>query len=498
MFYFDKLKTKKRKSDEVFYDAFYENSNVDKLPKLSQKEHTRLCYNFCTQTGELITGYGFSDLVLPIDINDETTRTVWFSDVQRKNLWFFKSYNATSGKFSYKILCDNQNGNLEMLNVFSPGIFTTEILLESPFQNSPTGICYTVNNEDYILFSGEEGLYKFTEGEVVKHNAVLPKFVDLCYGYENLFGIVEGKRSYVFYSLTLDPMQWTVDENVIELTDERGKCNSLIYFNDYLYVFRDYGITKISKYSTRGEFSVYNLFTSGNKIYGKTVVKCEDDVFFFTRDGLYKFNGSSTDKINLNINALFKNINNENAVACFSENQYILACKLNFNDEQKIGCENHEDGFVNNAIIFYDIHKNTFNILRGVDVHSLLALNQENVSTVLATFNKEYKNKIGMLNKNGEFFGNFLNAEWGSVKTDLGHLELIKNIKEIYIKSQEDCNIKIQTNLEEKEVKIKGKNKLQKIKTFVKGNEFCVKVCANNQSRISPFKLKIEVVKNEV
>ena len=114
MFYFDKLKTKKRKSDEVFYDAFYENSNVDKLPKLSQKEHTRLCYNFCTQTGELITGYGFSDLVLPIDINDETTRTVWFSDVQRKNLWFFKSYNATSGKFSYKI--------------FRPGFVHTGIL----------------------------------------------------------------------------------------------------------------------------------------------------------------------------------------------------------------------------------------------------------------------------------------------------------------------------------------------------------------------------------
>lgn len=498
MIYENKLRTKKVKTITATYNYFNKNSNVDFVDEYKNFADTQICYNFSVSKNCLETGYGFNKVILPIENGSEVTRIVGNTNKTINNLWLYCYYNNATNQDIYSVMWDNSDGNIEFFNIFHASTLSSEIHLMTPLTESPSGINYSCDNTDYMLFSAENGLYKLTYQSLARHNTELPKFVDLCYGYESLFGIVEGKRNFIFYSTTLDPINWTINENVIDLTDERGKCNSLLFYNDYVYVFRDYGITKISKYSSHNDFSVVNMFISASKIYGKTVVKCDDDVYFLAQDGIYIFNGASTHKIKTTINNLFKFVDNSKAVACYHNGKYFVACKLKFEDGENIGCENYVNGYVNNALIIYDIHTENLSIMRGVDIHSLLSVDRGNVSTVFASFYNAYQRKIGMINNNGEYFNTPITAVWSSVVSNFDCPEKIKNVKEVIIKSKQNCVMTIVTDLESKNINIVGSNKIQKIKTFVKGHTVQIKIKSTTTSCVYPFKLKLEIVEDEL
>ena len=63
---------------------------------------------------------------------------------------------------------------------------------------------------------------------------------------------------------------------------------------------------------------------------------------------------------------------NANAVSASLGDNYYLSLRLDFNDENKILCEN--EGFVNNALIIVNTLDLTCEIVRGVDIKSLLPI----------------------------------------------------------------------------------------------------------------------------
>lgn len=497
MFYKNTLKTKKTTAKSLVYNKFHSTVNFDDADAILPNTQTKICYNFITENGSLTTGYGFSTLKLPVANGSSTTRSITLATADIYKLWHFRYYDPTIVKQSHKLFWNNSNGYLAYCNLFSYDQFSYEMNTLTPFSATPSGVNYRAGGVDYMLFSYEDGMYKLTQGACSQHNAVLPKFVDLCYGYDKLFGIVEGDRYNIFYSTTLDPVSWTAEENTIDLTDERGRCNALIYFDDYLYVFRDYGITKISKYSTAGNFSISNLFLTSSQIYGQTVAKCGDQVVFLAKDGLYVFNGTSTKKINLDIENLFDILDNNNATGCYHDGKYFVACKLNFNDNTQVGCESYANGYSNNVMLTYDLITKQLTITRGVDVHCLLAVNSGSISKVIASFNGEHSGKIGVLDKNGEIFGTALPSAWLSSSTDFDCPDNDKIVKEIFIKSEEDCTVSILTDIETKIYSVAGASSIQKLKVNVKGKTLQTKISSNGDSNINPPKINFEIIENE-
>ena len=83
----------------------------------------------------------------------------------------------------------------------------------------------------------------------------------------------------------------------IDMIGEKGRLLKVISFGGYIYVFRSYGITRVTAYGNQKSFSVADLFVSSGKIRGESITVCGDCVLFFASDGLYRFDGLSAVRI---------------------------------------------------------------------------------------------------------------------------------------------------------------------------------------------------------
>ncbi len=93
-------------------------------------------------------------------------------------------------------------------------------------------------------------------------------------------------------------------------------------------------------------------------------------------------------------------------------NKYYLALKLNFNDGKSVLCE--QGDYTNNALMIIDTEDSQIEIIRGVDIKSLLPVKTEVFEKMLAIFNGEHKDKIGEIIEITSAFGNTLSSCWES------------------------------------------------------------------------------------
>lgn len=164
-----------------------------------------------------------------------------------------------------------------------------------------------------------------------------------------------------------------------------------------------------------------------------------------------------------------------------------------FFDTNKIGCENVVS-YKNNALLSLDLETNELVITRGVDINSILSLNEGSLSTVIASFYNEHSKTFAKLDNSGKIFDTPLNSQWSSTLTNLDCPEKLKLVKQVIIKSYNDCVLTIKTDLEEKSFNIVGSSKIQKIKVFVKGYEIQTQITSSGTAKIFPPKLVLEVI----
>lgn len=474
MFYSNKVKTKATKKYKITYSSFASGMNTEVDDNLLPHKQGKVVYNYEVKNGALKTGLGFKELTLPNTFPDEFGENRVIEIYQNKNitnLWHFRYYDNQSENRKHKIMYTTKDGDLcyfDVLHYVSNSFKVPDIPL---FTSVPVAINYRLNGEDCMIFSSPtDSMLVFTQNYLAQTYEDAPKLVSVCIHYERLFAILEGERNTLVFSANLDPTAWdyNLDEaGFIQMVDERGSMCAVLSFNDYVYVFRDYGVARVSAYGSLEDFSVSQLFISSVKIYGGTVCSCGDRIMFLAKDGIHYFGGYSTTKLNLGIESMFEGIENESASAVFHNGKYYLACKLNFPDDEVIGCES--GSFVNNALIEYDLTTGEINITRGVDINKMISLEEGEISKLVACFNGTFANKMGELTHDGKLFGTPLKSVWLSPNSNLGYAGKQKCIKEVYLKSEYDCKVIIKSDIEEKEYIVSGKPKTQRIKTNVRG-----------------------------
>lgn len=93
---------------------------------------------------------------------------------------------------------------------------------------------------------------------------------------------------------------------------------------------------------------------------------------------------------------------------------------------------------------------------------------------------------LGMLDMSGNVFDKPTTKVWNSSFSDFNYPEKEKLIKEIYLESKSDCNIEVIADNITKCFKVKGKQGIQTIKTYVKGKKISINfVCNNSGTTIS-------------
>ena len=494
MFYRNTLKTKKTLEKEIKYNLF-QDGITDKDDFVCEEGSSRSCYNFNVEDGSLKSGYGFSALTLPTstsDLDSESEFNVQGSEI--KAIWKLKWYNFSTDQNNYYLFYYNDLGQICYDNLFAQRI--TSFVVDNDFTETPYAAYYRVGHQDSLLLSGEGDDLLIITGSGLQRNENAPKIVSCCNHYGSLFAITSSERGTLVYSEETDILNFT-DElcQNLDFGDERGDLNKIISFNDYLYIFRDFGITEVSKYGTDDNFAISHLYMSNSYIYPNTITQCGDDIIFLDSSGLKIFNGSSVSEIKSVYNKMLNAKNQSNAWGEFYNGKYFLACQIKFDDSQQIGCESFSGGYINNALLVYDMTDKSFQLLRGVDINRLLTLNNPYKTKLIASFNGEHKGKIGQLSEDGKIFGTALGKYWQSSETDFGDSGKLKKIMSFTIKSKYPCRVTLKSETMQKVFEIKGGDEVQRVPAGAVGKLFTVIIESTQLAKISNFVLTVKLEK---
>ncbi len=477
MFYYKSLLKKNVTEYKITFSSFASGMTSEVDEGILSYKYAKRCYNYRVENGALRDGIGFEPLKLPISRDDlSNERTIIMEPNQKvEKMWLYTYYDQENMRTDYRILYYNR-GQIRWIPIYSFGPYSG--ILASVIYNTsvPNAINYRLNGEDYIIFSSPtDGMWKYNANKMAEKVENGPCLVSMCLHYERLFAILEdGERHRLSFSESLDPTNFNIslDEGgFIDMQDDRGRLIKVVSFNDYVYVFREFGVARVSAYGDQTTFSVTQLFASSSKIYANSICVCGDIILLLTRDGLYSFNGTTTSKITLGIESLMEGIVNEKCSSIYHNGKYYLALKLNFNDDEKIGCEEYEGGYTNNAIIELDLKTGDISITRGIDICSMLLVDDGDICKLLACFNGEYEKDIAQMTHDGLFFGTPLKKCWVSPKSNLGYPTQIKRIKEVFIKTKSPCKVKITTESTSKTFLLKGSDITQRLRPNVFGEQ---------------------------
>lgn len=449
MFIHKKIPSKKYSNYKIDYSIFGSGMNADKDENLLSTKKAKLYYNYDIKSGALKTGLGFEKLTLPETSSPNAAeREIELpEDVAFDGVWHFKYYSQTDDQKDHFLVYYGKDGNVywcKLVSVFSESFLVDENLT---FPTRPNALQYRLDNEDVMIFTEPTSnmmVWPPERDAYVVEGA--PKVVSMCLHYERLFAIVEGERVQLRFSDDLDPTNWETSATqggYIELLDERGPMNKVLSFGDYLYVFRDFGISRIMAFGDQQEFSVSGVHTSSGKIYEGSVTVCGNQILYLSKNGIHTFDGVSVSKLSLNIDSLFEGVTNENCCGAYLDNKYYLACRLNFGDGQSVGCESSTH--TNNALIELDLNSGNLNIVRGVDVVSMTAVSEGYISKLICCFGGDNCNKIGQLCHNGKVFETPLEKAWISPQSDFGFADKKKIVKKISLVTKTPMKVKIKT-----------------------------------------------------
>lgn len=238
-----------------------------------------------------------------------------------------------------------------------------------------------------------------------------------------------------------------------------------------------------------------HLFVSSVKLYGNTVTVCGNKILLLALDGIHSFDGYSTKKLDLGFDSLFSDVQNDNAVGVYFKNKFLLACKLNFDDDEQIGCEKNSDGYINNALIEIDLTTNEVSITRGVDIASMVVLEDQKFAKVAVCFNGEYSTYIGEICEDGCIFGTPLPKKWVSPKSNMGFPTKVKQIKDCLLKTVSPCTITISTDRQTKSFNVDASPISQRVKLNLSGEqiEVAFSACSAEKTFISCPQISLSI-----
>ena len=242
--------------------------------------------NFRVERGKLVTGEGVkflgSEFVTPNSVAER--------------VYFYRRFDPVIGNDDRVVVYCLDKKLYEC--PVGGGTFTEipNVTLAEP----PEAECYNFNGTDVIIFSKSGGGIYIYDGTTTTAVNDAPIITSMCFHNERLFVTTGGADNALWFSDDFDPTNWNVsltEAGFIDLNDFRGDMKRVVSFGDYLYVFRTFGITRITAYSDQRLFSAANVFQSSGKIYEKSITVCGNCILFMASDGLYRFDGVSATKI---------------------------------------------------------------------------------------------------------------------------------------------------------------------------------------------------------
>ena len=378
------------KNDQVCFDKFYNYLPTNKLKNSVGIKVAEFQYTYD------------SDLTYTLTLPEGATKY--------KALAVYRQHFPNQENDVYRLMLygDNKKVYINQVMRYSDQLHW---LYSLEFENEIKTLAYKKGDSDAIIITDGKQM-KIWETNYTPYSVNnTPIITDMCMSEGVLFCCLKEPAFKVWYATDLNPEKVgdiSSYSGYITLNDSLGSANRVITFDENVYVIRDYGISKIS--NIQKTFIVSEVYSSNTKIFANTACVCGNVMLFMTKEGLYTFNGAKVTKNEINFAKLLEN--NEQLTASSLASKYYLACKLNFEDNKQILCEESE--YVNNALIVLDVDDYSYEIVRGVDIKQMYPLKTEVFEKMLVLFNSNNADKVGEIVENSVCFDANLPKFWSS------------------------------------------------------------------------------------
>ncbi|MBQ8522779.1 MAG: hypothetical protein IJ458_03865 [Clostridia bacterium] len=390
----------------------------------------------------------------------------------------FKQYFSASGDTTHRLLIHGSDNKLYLFEMFS-NLDRPNWVYNLQFDTIPAVLEYKKEGLDSILISSTDKLVVWSTGRTPYEITNIPTITSMCVYNDVLYCTIAGETDKIWYTLSLDPETVGVESDETKyliMEGSAGGGRKIVMLRENMYVFCDYGIGKLNTYVKDKEATYNQIYLTDSQICPNTVIVCGDFVIFLTRDGLYKFNGTSVTKVDALQNQLEGSFN-DYAVATHLQNYYYLATRLKFSKDELVGCECSNSDMKNNALIKLNLHDNSFEIIRGVDIKDMLALKAGIEEKIVLTFNTYHQNIIGEINDSGYCFDLPINKSYQTNDIIQKDMERI-TIRKVKFDSSKAVSVIIFTD-EDSYTFNATREGVNEFKTIIACKKFNIKICAN-------------------
>ncbi len=338
------------------------------------------------------------------DMHDYPT---FASDKQIKRAFYFRRKNPDTGALDDRIVCVLSDGTVWYTKIFA--LDTWHQLENFRIQYGSDAVNYNYNGEDVLLVAAEKVGMFIVRADAVTYLDKAPQFTSIAVHNERVFGTLNDKKNQVWFSDDFDPNNWTIsstEAGYIDFSDDLGNAIKVVSFLNFLFVFRDYGIMRLTAYGDQNDFIMKKVFTDTGRIYKDSIALCGDKIMFCAEDGVYAFDGYEAVKVGKE----FPKIADKRTVcAGYLENKYYLACRLA-----------QPGDLTNDSVIRFDTETKDISVLSDVKVAGFCCLKSAKDAMLLCCFSDDNKNKLGMMSQSGNVFGTATTKTYESPENTLG------------------------------------------------------------------------------
>ena len=353
------------KSDE------FRGVSTTKDEAISSPTSSPMSYNFTYEKGVLQGKYGISAATFPSDVTPAFRHAVASlpEGVVPMSLHLFRKFDAATNKRDDRLIVRTTDNEYYETSVFTVGD-TFRKIVNLAAAGKDCSACYRYNGKDLFLASSERGFFYTYDGTTLKKIENAPKMTSMCVHAERIFATVSGEQNKVWFSADFNPENWKVSGDgagYIDFDDEGGKVIKVVKFLNYVYVFRDFGVERLTAFGAQTDFSVSKIYTASARIYPDTIVPLGDRIVFLTEEGLKCLDGYNVQNIFADLSD-FLSKDKRNAVATGMDGKYFLAANMVFPGDfaVKFLDEVRDQGVYNtNGLAVCDVKKNKMTLLRG-------------------------------------------------------------------------------------------------------------------------------------
>lgn len=503
----------KKTTKKIRLNNFFDGVNANLASSVLPLDVAQNAYNFDYSSGALKTGNGIRLLRIP-NANYPSSGSEFVDFQAQYATWIERVYHyrfydpKQDYKKAHKLIgiAFNRGGPAEHTRVYEMDIPSTNgkfdlVEVDTVVPCPPKNVLnYRLKDEDVLIMCFDEHpMYIFnaakTGDQRLQKILSAPPMTSMCLHYERLFAVVSGHPNAVWFSKELDPTMWDISltgAGFIEMVDERGKVTKVVSFANNVYVFREYGIARLTAFADQTQFSLTQLFTSSGRIFEETVIVCGDRIMFLAEDGFYVFDGVSTRKINLGIESIInKSKAFSHSMAQFYNGKYYLSCFIDYPNESEFCIDDPirltEINFgpiKNNSLIEIDMHTSRLAIMRGVDINHMTVINESDFSTLAmcSAVGTWFKQRVWELAPNHpSCFVTFVSHRlWQSPKTNFNEPNRKKIVRNVSLICKHDATLTITSDKQSVEINVSGSEDGQIIPCVVRGNEFSFTFFSNS------------------